>query len=739
MSIAKPTTSSPGTQRIVESLRTLRGRITNWFLIDGFTRLLLTLLVIIGISVLVDWQFNLDRSQRIGMLIFAAIPLAYVTYRYLIKPWRGRLSDDALCLEIEQRNKQLGESLISAVQLERSEGPEAKHVSAAMIDATIREGVEGADNVVFGDILDAKRFNLNRVLLFLSVLILVGVAVSTAMAQPMRTWFQRNILLQDTEWANHTFFEFAGVEDGAIAVPHGSNWPLTVRMTKDDVELPSSLDVDIQVDGGSSRTERAERFEKNREFRVLLKRVTSPLEVRAHSGRSRTPWTPVRLVKRPAAKELTLTATPPGYSGLPPQVLPPGEGPYYVLKGTRLSIQGSSNKPIAKATLVVGDTPHEMELAGDTQFSIELDPKLVTATSYRLELEDIQQVYNPTTREFEPLTSKGDLQFTLKNSPDLAPSVSAQLIGVGSMVLPGAVIPYKCSVEDDFGITAARISFEWRLDSAEAKTETGTNNIAMPESSVGQKQFAFEDSVSLADLKVPAGSGFGFQIEADDNDDVAGPNTGKSTRFLLRVVSEKELRENLLRREKELRQEFESVLKRQEDILTESEALQAGFNEDGRITPDERKSLMESQRNQKQMTASVLSIADRLNAIIAETRNNRIEQEGGPSEQRLGRQIIAPMRRLGAESLPTISRNLDKVRRQLDKPKDREEALKSAIDEQQQAVTSMQEILSQMVKSEGFQEAVNLLHQVQQEQRNVADMTEKEKKLRLERILDKSK
>ncbi|MEM6472362.1 MAG: hypothetical protein AAF802_22560, partial [Planctomycetota bacterium] len=149
--------------------------------------------------------------------------------------------------------------------------------------------------------------------------------------------------------------------------------------------------------------------------------------------------------------------------------------------------------------------------------------------------------------------------------------------------------------------------------------------------------------------------------------------------------------------------------------------------------------LMQSQRNEKQMTTNVLSIADRLEAIITEIQNNQIEAEDGPSEQRLGRQIIAPMRQLGNVNLPTITKRLDQVRRQLAKPSQRDVALESAIDEQRQAVDSMQEILNQMIKSEGFQEAVNLLHKVQQEQRDVADMTEKEERERLERILNKAK
>jgi hypothetical protein len=48
----------------------------------------------------------------------------------------------------------------------------------------------------------------------------------------------------------------------------------------------------------------------------------------------------------------------------------------------------------------------------------------------------------------------------------------------------------------------------------------------------------------------------------------------------------------------------------------------------------------------------------------------------------------------------------------------------------------MQEILRHMVKSEGFQEAVNLLYEIQKAQTDVHDQTNKERQDRIKRILE---
>ncbi len=726
------------TNSVAMSLNRLRRRINFWFLLEGLSRLSACLLVILVLDVYIDWRFNLDGAQRGSMLVLGAIPLAVVAYRYLLKPWLVVLSDDALCLEVEKRNKQLGESLISAMQFSRSEGPEIKFASVAMVQETIRQGVEGARRIEFDDVLDRSRLYLNSVLLMLCTLALSAGAMSVWIVPDMQTWFKRNVLLQDQSWANHKLFEFDGLENDELTVPYGSNWPLVVSMIDDIASMPDSLEFDVRQTGGT-RTELAERIDHDRQFRVTLKQLTAPFEVRARAGRSRTEWHPVRLVHPPILSLLELEMEPPKYSKLSRQKLPAGEGPYYVLKGSQLAIRGHTNKSIATATLVVGNTQHSMQLNSEDSFGLQLESDSVTASTYRIELEDYERVWNPGTRRFMPLRSSDNLEFTLKYSPDLAPSVNAVLEGIGGMVLARARIPYRCSIEDDYGIVASRIKFEWRSDEEGSLMETRKSEISIPAESLGAKKVLFQDAVDLSKLNLVAGSGFSLEIEADDNDDVSGPKTGKSTKFLLRVVSENELRDNLLRREKELRQEFESVLKRQEDVLTDSEAFRAGLAESGELSARQRKLLMECQHNEKLLAPSVVSIASRLSSIIVETQNNRIEESGGPIEQRLGKQIVGPLRYLGEETLPSIARQFDVVRRQMDRTEERDVALEQVVVTERRAIATMKEILGFMMKSEGFQEAVNLLHQVQLEQRNVSDLTDREKRERIERLLEKKK
>ena len=63
--------------------------------------------------------------------------------------------------------------------------------------------------------------------------------------------------------------------------------------------------------------------------------------------------------------------------------------------------------------------------------------------------------------------------------------------------------------------------------------------------------------------------------------------------------------------------------------------------------------------------------------------------------------------------------------------------LTGCVELQQEIVANMHEILQSMIKTEDFQEAVNLLLGVQKAQQDVLDMTEQEKQDRIRRLIPK--
>jgi predicted RNase H-like nuclease (RuvC/YqgF family) len=101
--------------------------------------------------------------------------------------------------------------------------------------------------------------------------------------------------------------------------------------------------------------------------------------------------------------------------------------------------------------------------------------------------------------------------------------------------------------------------------------------------------------------------------------------------------------------------------------------------------------------------------------------------------------IIKPLRELADADMPGVVQSLDGVRRQSAAVTPRNEALAAALKQQEATIEKMKQVLALMVKSEGYQEAVNLLYEIQKSQTEVLKETIKEQQERIKKILEGTK
>jgi len=709
------------TAGITARLAHLRSQVAAWFWVEGLGRVLWLALGLFASDLAIDWLFRLDRAQRLVMLSLMLGALAWSIHRWLVRPLSSPMTDDALALRVEAANKRLGQGLISALQFARMGDAQERGMSPTLVRQAVLSGVQVAQEVSFAGVLDSKRFQRNLLLLAGAVALIGMFGVSTLFAAPLRTWFARNVLLGNATWPQKTYLVVERVgENGAVVFPRGEDWTQLVSVTPESEVVPDSVYLDFRRTRG--RAPLAMKRSSERQFEATFASVIEPFEFRARGGDAITEWVRVELVEQPAVTELKLVVTPPKYTGREPEELPPGRGPYYVLPGSSLALAATANKPLARAALVADGKALPLSLTDPVHFSGQVAAGDLTPGQYTLALEDTLG-----------LTSRRPTTFALRQRVDREPRVRVKLIGVSGMVVPQAHVPFTCRVTDDFGLTDLRIAYRWKGDDAAQEGNEG----ALP---VGQAsrlpELAVDDSVELSSLKIPTGTGLSFRFEAADNDDVSGPNIGRSSEFLLRIVTEEELRTDLLRREKEQRQEFERLLKNQEDLLTDSRALEAAVKGQPALTAEQKDSLLQYHKRQKLVGQNTGAIAERMAAIVVEVQNNRLEEEGGRLQTRLTKEIVEPLQLVADELIPAAVAGLDKTRRQAAEAAERDPALAETIRQQEAAVAKMKEILEHMVKSEGFQEAVNLLYEIQKAQTDVNEQTNKALQERIKRILE---
>src|SRR5436190_4890061 len=718
------------TRGVRARLTRLRHQMAAWFWVEGLARVLWLMLAIGAADSALDWLFRMDRPQRAVMLALMLAAGAWAGHRWLVQPLPATTSDDALALQIEAANRSLGQSLVTALQLARvADGP-SPGSSPMLVRQAIVSGVQRSQEVSFAHVLDRPRSARNALWLLAASFLLGLVFVGILVAAPLQTWFSRNILLTNATWPQNTYLVVERVgKDGRVVFPRGDDWTQVVSVTADSRVVPDAIYLDFRRSRGRAPVTMKKTSE--RRFEATFVSVIESFEFRARGGDAVTEWFRAELVDPPALTELKLVVTPPSYTGGQPEELAPGRGPYYVLKGSSLSIAATANKQLVRAELLIDGKRRRLGFADALRFEHiggEIESAELVPGQYTIELEDTLG-----------LTSRRPTTFGLRTRVDREPRVRVRLIGISGMVLPRAKIPFGCRLADDFGLTSAAISYRWKGDDPVQPEGQGSLELDQVGQASSPPEAAFDDAIELAPLNIPTGSGLSLRFEAADNDDISGPNVGRSSEFLVRIVTEEELRTDLLRREKEQRQEFERLIKNQDDLVTDSRTLAAAIKSQSDLTAENKDQLAQYLKRQKLVGQSTAAIGERLAAVVIEVQNNRLEEEGGRLQTRLIKEIVEPMQAVAEELIPLAAAALEKTRRQAGSAMNRDAALGEAIAHQAEAAARMKEILDRMVKSEGFQEAVNLLYEIQKAQTEVNDQTNKARQERIRRILEGGK
>jgi hypothetical protein len=725
--VAAPQQFAEQTREIVRRLAGLRSQINLWFVVDGLVRVLWTMLAVFAVDCLLDWCFRMDHAQRVVMLVMMAAVLISAVYRWLIAPLLAVAGDDALCLQVEQKHPELQQSLISALQFAREPDHSSRGYSLTLVAATVRQGAEAALGVSFPAVLDSQIFGRNLALLLCALLCYLGAAGAIAANPLANIWFNRNLLLGDQNWPQLTYLELLRAKDGVVVFPRGEDWTQHVEVTADSQIVPSAVTLEFRRARG--RSSQLMKKAGERRFEAVFASVMEPFEFRARGGDALTPWVRVELVEPPAFEQLELVVAPPAYTQQSPQTLPPGRGPYFALPGSTLTISGQANKPLASAVVEIEGHPQPIPLrvTGGLTVRGAVAPDQLLAGQYVLRLTDESG-----------LTSKRPATFGMRIRPDREPRVRVRLVGVSGMVTPRARLPFSCRATDDYGVADLKVDYRWTGDDVTRPKDEGAIPFPDLKSKLPRPELTYDARLDLESLAIPTGSGLTFAFVAADNDNInpLGANVGRSSDFLVRVVTEDELRADLLRREKEQRQEFERYLKLQEDLLTELRAWQAGAGDSAALSGEQRDLLMQMQKRQKVLGVNVGAVGERMALFLIEVENNRLEESDGKLQARL-QEIVTPLQELSSADLPAIVVALDQVRRESGPA--RSTAAVAAVQQQEQAIEKMRRVLSLMVKSEGYQEAINLIYEIQKSQQDVLDRTMKEQQERIKRILEGAK
>ena len=215
---------------------------------------------------------------------------------------------------------------------------------------------------------------------------------------------------------------------------------------------------------------------------------------------------------------------------------------------------------------------------------------------------------------------------------------------------------------------------------------------------------------------LPQGTSLRVTMNVEDSKP-STPNQAASKEFLLRVVSDEELRSDLLYREIEQRKYFDQIYQAQLELMSAVQVVGAKEMAEG-MDPDKfhralETKLIELIRDQKGVGTSVDRIANRFEEFLVEVKNNRLDEAENALapeqriETRFDEKIIRPIRNMDQNMISLANRSMDNCRRLSNDAAELDTAVDQTVAIQQQILQEMQLILEAMNTSENFQAIIN--------------------------------
>jgi hypothetical protein len=237
----------------------------------------------------------------------------------------------------------------------------------------------------------------------------------------------------------------------------------------------------------------------------------------------------------PIVGDLRVTLAFPAYTGLGTRVVDGLSGQLLILPGTRVAVEAQALVPTrGSAELAVSEDGRaaEMRPVEVSGQSLKANFTMKRAGSFRFVLGGgLRRVREPQAHRVEI-------------DPDRPPRVDLYTPGDPLEVAGPRRVELAYSIDDDYGLLD--VELVWSAGEA-AETR---KKVLVPKD--GQRAASGRFEWDLGELDLQPGAHVAYHLEARDNDDVSGPNVGRSRTFYLSMSSPHEKRERAAGLEEQL-------------------------------------------------------------------------------------------------------------------------------------------------------------------------------------------
>ncbi len=180
--------------------------------------------------------------------------------------------------------------------------------------------------------------------------------------------------------------------------------------------------------------------------------ITQTTGFRIRCGDARTSRHAVDVVIQPAVESLTLSITPPAYTGKAPSQLSEINGPLPLLVGTKLTVSFQADQDLREANVLAADRQPRRD--------VEWDPTSRTGR-FSVTVEDSQE-FTIDLVNAQGFRSVRPTVLAIEAVVDQTPSVRLESPSAQSDHVPASLVPVRAEILDDLAVESAAIV--WQLN-----------------------------------------------------------------------------------------------------------------------------------------------------------------------------------------------------------------------------------------------------------------------------------
>ncbi len=673
-------------QAIVEILSKQRRRKFLLKASKGTLFLLGLFLLALCLAALLDIPFQFDESVRLGMAIGIAVVSAGIFLLQIVWPLihflskTGPFSYEALAREVGKQSEKLHDELLNGLQIYQNMGKNREEYSLDLVAFSLRRILKKLRQLNFSHLYSLRRAK-RAMQLFATPLLLSGAAFII-------------FPISFADGLNHILHP--GMRFKPRAVEFLSVWPGDVTKVEGD-----SVEIIIKLEGAFTGPVELFLREKNRtavetkevdrdssgSYRHKIEGLRSTTHYSVKAKDEFSPVYKIDVQKRPFVKNLKLQLFFPEYTKMQPRYQDDNVGDIIALKGTRVTVRASVNKPVKQAELVLSkNNSKAMKVVGN---EIRSDFAVNEESSYRIKLEDLFGYENLSP-----------IEYSIRPLPDQFPLVEIIIPGRDVDLNEELKLPVSVEAEDDFGFSRLRLAY--RVETAvpiELGEDTTFQFIDLSANSNGDTKISADYLWDLADIRLLPEDIIYYFAEVWDNDRISGPKQSISKVYTARFPSIYEIYEEVANAQEGDLANLEEVLSDSKELKEKLDEIARELNQQKEMDWLKKQDLEELAESQGAMQQEIEEVRQNLQEMIERMEGNQML-----SLETL--QKYQELQQLFEEIMtPELQRALDKLREsfeQLDENK-----LKQAVSQMQ---TSQDKLLQNLERT------INLLKQIQLEQ-----------------------